>query len=92
MRQLTEKLGPQVARYTTLAEYEEGLPWPVAFPPARPAVTQPAGQNLLHRAPCYADSRGIIRRNGLRCFRSTRIVLICASMSATSSPSGARLR
>ena len=55
MRQLTEKVGPQVARYTTLAEYEEGLPWPVAFPPARPAVTLPhivarAGGRQLHVA------------------------------------------
>jgi 2,3-bisphosphoglycerate-independent phosphoglycerate mutase len=39
MRQLTEALGPKVARYTTLTEYEEGWPWPVAFPPARPATT-----------------------------------------------------
>jgi 2,3-bisphosphoglycerate-independent phosphoglycerate mutase len=39
MRQLTEKLGPQVARYTTLTEYEEGWPWPIAFPPARPQTT-----------------------------------------------------
>jgi 2,3-bisphosphoglycerate-independent phosphoglycerate mutase len=39
MRQITEKLGPQVARYTTLTEYEEGWPWPVAFPPHRPATT-----------------------------------------------------
>src|SRR5690606_7777185 len=27
MRQITEKLGPYVARYTTLTEYEEGWPW-----------------------------------------------------------------
>jgi 2,3-bisphosphoglycerate-independent phosphoglycerate mutase len=39
MRQLTEALGPKVARYTTLTEYEEGWPWPVAFPPQRPATT-----------------------------------------------------
>jgi 2,3-bisphosphoglycerate-independent phosphoglycerate mutase len=39
MRQLTEALGPRVARYTTLTEYEEGWPWPVAFPPDRPDVT-----------------------------------------------------
>jgi 2,3-bisphosphoglycerate-independent phosphoglycerate mutase len=39
MRQLTEALGPKVARYTTLTEYEEGWPWPVAFPPARPETT-----------------------------------------------------
>ncbi|MEA2248278.1 MAG: 2,3-bisphosphoglycerate-independent phosphoglycerate mutase, partial [Solirubrobacteraceae bacterium] len=28
-----------VQRYTTLTEYEEGWPYPVAFPPARPKVT-----------------------------------------------------
>ena len=39
MRQLTEKLAPEVAMYTTLTEYEEGWPWPVAFPPARPETT-----------------------------------------------------
>jgi 2,3-bisphosphoglycerate-independent phosphoglycerate mutase len=39
MRQLTEALGPRVARYTTLTEYEEGWPWPVAFPPRRPETT-----------------------------------------------------
>jgi 2,3-bisphosphoglycerate-independent phosphoglycerate mutase len=55
MRQLTERLGPQVARYTTLTEYEEGWPWPVAFPPARPEVTLPrvlarAGLRQLHVA------------------------------------------
>jgi 2,3-bisphosphoglycerate-independent phosphoglycerate mutase len=41
MRQLTEKLGPSVARYTTLTEYEEGWPYPVAFPPERPEITLP---------------------------------------------------
>jgi 2,3-bisphosphoglycerate-independent phosphoglycerate mutase len=55
MRQITEKLGPQVARYTTLTEYEEGWPWPIAFPPARPEVTLPrvvalAGGRQLHVA------------------------------------------
>jgi 2,3-bisphosphoglycerate-independent phosphoglycerate mutase len=39
MRQITEALGPRVARYTTLTEYEEGWPWPVAFPPQRPTTT-----------------------------------------------------
>jgi 2,3-bisphosphoglycerate-independent phosphoglycerate mutase len=39
MRQLTEKLAPEVELYTTLTEYEEGWPWPVAFPPARPETT-----------------------------------------------------
>jgi 2,3-bisphosphoglycerate-independent phosphoglycerate mutase len=28
-----------VRRYTTMTEYEEGWPYPVAFPPERPAVT-----------------------------------------------------
>lgn len=55
MRQITEKLGPYVARYTTLTEYEEGWPWPVAFPPARPATTltkvvAEAGARQLHVA------------------------------------------
>ena len=30
-----------VARYTTMTEYEEGWPYPVAFPPERPAATLP---------------------------------------------------
>ena len=30
-----------VERYTTMTEYEEGWPYPVAFPPARPEVTLP---------------------------------------------------
>jgi 2,3-bisphosphoglycerate-independent phosphoglycerate mutase len=55
MRQLTEALGPQVARYTTLTEYEEGWPWPVAFPPMRPETTMTkviaeAGRQQLHVA------------------------------------------
>jgi 2,3-bisphosphoglycerate-independent phosphoglycerate mutase len=55
MRQITERLAPQVARYTTLTEYEEGWPWPVAFPPARPATTLAhviarAGGKQLHVA------------------------------------------
>jgi 2,3-bisphosphoglycerate-independent phosphoglycerate mutase len=55
MRQLTEALGPKVARYTTLAEYEEGWPWPVAFPPQRPETTMTkviaqAGHKQLHVA------------------------------------------
>jgi 2,3-bisphosphoglycerate-independent phosphoglycerate mutase len=41
MRQLTEKLAPLAGLYTTLTEYEEGWTWPVAFPPARPAITLP---------------------------------------------------
>jgi 2,3-bisphosphoglycerate-independent phosphoglycerate mutase len=55
MRQLTEALGPKVARYTTLTEYEEGWPWPVAFPPMRPQTTMTrviaeAGHRQLHVA------------------------------------------
>jgi 2,3-bisphosphoglycerate-independent phosphoglycerate mutase len=33
--------GEVVRRYTTLTEYEEGWPYPVAFPPAHPDVTLP---------------------------------------------------
>jgi 2,3-bisphosphoglycerate-independent phosphoglycerate mutase len=55
MRQITEALAPKVARYTTLTEYEEGWPWPVAFPPARPETTvahviAEAGLRQLHVA------------------------------------------
>lgn len=55
MRQITEALGPKVARYTTLTEYEEGWPWPVAFPPQRPQITMTkviaqAGHKQLHVA------------------------------------------
>jgi 2,3-bisphosphoglycerate-independent phosphoglycerate mutase len=44
-----------VRRYTTLTEYEEGWPYPVAFPPARPEVTLPrliarSGGTQLHVA------------------------------------------
>ena len=38
-RQLTQKLGEAGFRLTTLTEYHEGWDYPVAFPPARPAVT-----------------------------------------------------
>jgi 2,3-bisphosphoglycerate-independent phosphoglycerate mutase len=38
-RQLTEKLGEAGFRLTTLTEYHEDWDYPVAFPPARPAVT-----------------------------------------------------
>ena len=37
-RQLCQELGPH-ADLTTLTEYHEGWPYPVAFPPERPAVT-----------------------------------------------------
>jgi 2,3-bisphosphoglycerate-independent phosphoglycerate mutase len=44
-----------VGRYATMTEYEEGWLYPVAFPPARPAVTLPAvlagrGARQLHVA------------------------------------------
>jgi 2,3-bisphosphoglycerate-independent phosphoglycerate mutase len=44
-----------VARYVTMTEYEEGWPYPVAFPPAHPEVTLPAviaghGGKQLHVA------------------------------------------
>jgi 2,3-bisphosphoglycerate-independent phosphoglycerate mutase len=44
-----------VERYTTMTEYEEGWPYPVAFPPERPATTLPAvlaarGVRQLHVA------------------------------------------
>ncbi|HYV16481.1 MAG TPA: 2,3-bisphosphoglycerate-independent phosphoglycerate mutase [Conexibacter sp.] len=51
MRQLTRALAepgfgsvhrggaPPLERYATMTEYEEGWPYPVAFPPARPSVT-----------------------------------------------------
>jgi 2,3-bisphosphoglycerate-independent phosphoglycerate mutase len=44
-----------VGRYACLTEYEEGWPYPVAFPPARPEITLPqvvaaAGWRQLHVA------------------------------------------
>jgi 2,3-bisphosphoglycerate-independent phosphoglycerate mutase len=67
MRQLTRALAEPgfaevdrggaapVARYVTLTEYEEGWPYPIAFPPARPATTLPhlvaaGGGRQLHVA------------------------------------------
>jgi 2,3-bisphosphoglycerate-independent phosphoglycerate mutase len=53
MRQITRALAERgfedvdrggaarVERYATLTEYEEGWPYPVAFPPARPEITLP---------------------------------------------------
>ncbi len=32
---------PPIRRYATMTEYEEGWPYPVAFPPERPATTLP---------------------------------------------------
>jgi len=47
--------GSVVERYATMTEYEEGWPYPVAFPPQRPATTLPAvlaarGEPQLHVA------------------------------------------
>jgi 2,3-bisphosphoglycerate-independent phosphoglycerate mutase len=44
-----------VRRYATLTEYEEGWPYPIAFPPARPEITLPhviaeSGGRQLHVA------------------------------------------
>ncbi len=67
MREITQALAdPQfnevdrggsepVERYTTMTEYEEGWPYPVAFPPEHPATTLPAviaaaGGHQLHVA------------------------------------------
>jgi 2,3-bisphosphoglycerate-independent phosphoglycerate mutase len=56
MRQITDAItGAVDVRYTTLTEYEEGWPYPVVFPPARPAVTiaqvvADAGLGQLHVA------------------------------------------
>jgi 2,3-bisphosphoglycerate-independent phosphoglycerate mutase len=55
MRQLVAKLGEAGFVPTTLTEYEEGWPYPVAFPPERPATTLPkaieaAGGAQLHVA------------------------------------------
>ena len=56
MRQLTEALAEAgVDRYATLTEYEEGWPYPVAFPPVRPDVTLATvfsgrGETQLHVA------------------------------------------
>jgi 2,3-bisphosphoglycerate-independent phosphoglycerate mutase len=46
---------PVVERYATMTEYEEGWPYPVAFPPERPPITLPAviaarGEPQLHVA------------------------------------------
>jgi 2,3-bisphosphoglycerate-independent phosphoglycerate mutase len=50
-----ERDGDPVRRYVTLTEYEEGWPYPVAFPPARPETTlthliAAAGGRQLHVA------------------------------------------
>jgi 2,3-bisphosphoglycerate-independent phosphoglycerate mutase len=55
MRQLVEGLDEAGMQITTLTSYEEGWPYPVAFPPERPATTLPlvveaAGGRQLHVA------------------------------------------
>ena len=55
MRQLVEALDDRGMQIVTLTEYEEGWPYPVAFPPARPEITLPvviesAGLKQLHVA------------------------------------------
>jgi 2,3-bisphosphoglycerate-independent phosphoglycerate mutase len=55
MRQIVTALAEGGARITTLTEYEEGWPYPVAFPPARPEVTIASviagrGEKQLHVA------------------------------------------
>jgi 2,3-bisphosphoglycerate-independent phosphoglycerate mutase len=55
MRQLTEALAHDPSRYVTLTEYVEGWPYPIAFPPHRPATTLSAvmaavGRTQLHVA------------------------------------------
>jgi 2,3-bisphosphoglycerate-independent phosphoglycerate mutase len=39
MRQITAAIAPQVARYTSLTQYDETWDWPVAYAPDRPSVT-----------------------------------------------------
>ncbi len=39
MREITEKLDHDPARYATMTRYEDGWPYPVMFPPDRPDVT-----------------------------------------------------
>jgi 2,3-bisphosphoglycerate-independent phosphoglycerate mutase len=55
MRELTEKLDHDPARYVTMTEYTEGQPYTVMFPPERPSVTlaqvvSEAGLRQLHVA------------------------------------------
>jgi 2,3-bisphosphoglycerate-independent phosphoglycerate mutase len=55
MRQITEALAHEPSRYVTLTEYVGGWPYPVAFPPHRPATTlsaviAAAGRTQLHVA------------------------------------------
>ena len=55
MRQIVTALAETARRITTLTEYEEGWPYAVAFPPARPSVTLASviagrGERQLHVA------------------------------------------
>jgi 2,3-bisphosphoglycerate-independent phosphoglycerate mutase len=55
MREITEKLAHEPERYATMTQYVEGWPYPVLFPPHRPAVTltqvvSEAGLTQLHVA------------------------------------------
>jgi 2,3-bisphosphoglycerate-independent phosphoglycerate mutase len=55
MRQLVEGLDDSGMQIATMTEYEEGWPYPVAFPPVRPAITLPkvieaVGGKQLHVA------------------------------------------
>ena len=55
MRQITEALAHDPQRYVTFTEYVEGWPYPIAFPPHRPATTLTAvvsrhGLKQLHVA------------------------------------------
>ena len=55
MRQIVTALARTAGRITTLTEYEEGWPYAVAFPPARPEVTLASviaarGERQLHVA------------------------------------------
>ena len=55
MRQIVTALARTAGRITTLTEYEEGWPYAVAFPPARPSVTLASviaarGERQLHVA------------------------------------------
>jgi 2,3-bisphosphoglycerate-independent phosphoglycerate mutase len=55
MRQITAALAPQVARFTSLTEYDETWNWPVAFAPDRPQTTlaqiiAAGGRHQIHAA------------------------------------------
>ena len=57
---------PPVARYTTLTEYEEGWPYPVAFAPERPATTLAGGARAARaRAAARGRDREVPARDVL---------------------------